>query len=203
MKAEIYTNDLTKQNFTLVFKLDEDNDETPNSDVNLIFGLAIFHTRKKKIHQQKHYEENTREAILLGKEIKFLSEMRTYISEVILSEVYLEKCYDSFLRSSNRGYMTLVSEEYFDFGLRLMKKIANSLTQDVIKSELGVTKKAKQSLFRDNDLKQMFMNCCKDSNHLEKKQEKEKMYQELVNKTANAKYSDEFRAYREAHTVRG
>ena len=31
----------------------------------------------------------------------------------------------------------LVSEEYFDFGLRLMKKIA--IFQDVIKSEPGVT----------------------------------------------------------------
>ena len=110
-----------------------------------------------------------------------------------------------FLAASNMYHVLLgidttqPTRGYFDFGSRLMKKIANSLTQDVIKSELGVTKKAKQSLFRDNDLKQMFMNCCKDSNHLEKKQEKEKMYQELVNKTANAKYSDEFRAYREAH----
>ena len=84
MKAEIYTNDLTKQNFTLVFKLDEDNDETPNSDVNLIFGLAIFHTRKKKIHQQKRYEENSRDAIQIGKEIKFLSEIHIWRSAMIV-----------------------------------------------------------------------------------------------------------------------
>ena len=31
------------------------------------------------------------------------------------------------------------------------------------------------------------------------KEARDFMYQELVNKTANAKYSDEFRAYREAH----
>ena len=57
--------------------------------------------------EKKCYEENSKEAIKLGKEIKFLSEMRMYVSEVILLDTYLEKCYDSFLRSSNRGYTLL------------------------------------------------------------------------------------------------
>jgi len=41
--------------------------------------------------EKKCYEENSKEAIKLGKEIKFLSEMRMYVSEVILSDTYLEK----------------------------------------------------------------------------------------------------------------
>jgi len=34
--------------------------------------------------------------------------------------------------------MTLVSEEYFDFGLHLMEKISSSLTQEKLQSELGI-----------------------------------------------------------------
>ena len=49
----------------------------------------------------------------------------------------------------------------------------------------------------------MSMDCCKDNEHLVTKEEKEDIFVVLVKKTANAKYSDEFRAYREAHTVRG
>ena len=49
----------------------------------------------------------------------------------------------------------------------------------------------------------MFMDCCKDNEHLVTKEDKEKIFEVLVKKTANAKYSYEFRAYREAHTVRG
>ena len=77
--------------------------------------------------------------------------MRMYASEVILSDTYLEKCYDSFLRSSNRGYMTLFSEQCFDFGLHLIEKISSSLTQEKLKSELGITQKAKKNILGDKE----------------------------------------------------
>ena len=64
----------------------------------------------------------------LTNEIGFLSNMRIYVEEALLSEFYLDKCYDSFLHSSNRGFLTLVSEEYFDFGIELMKKVPSLLT---------------------------------------------------------------------------
>jgi len=69
----------------------------------------------------------------------------------------LDKCYDSFLRSSNRGFMTLVSEEYFDFGIELMKKVSSSLTVEKLQNDLDVTATAKQSIFfQDNELVRFF-----------------------------------------------
>jgi hypothetical protein len=81
----------------------------------------------------------------LEDEIDFLSNMRMYTEEALLSQSYLDKCYDSFLRSSNTGFMTLVSEEYFDFGIELMKKVSSSITVEKLQNDLDVTATAKKN----------------------------------------------------------
>ena len=58
----------------------------------------------------------------LTNEIEFLSNTSTHAEEALLSDSYLCKCCDSFLRSSNRGFMTLVSVKHFDFGVELIEK---------------------------------------------------------------------------------
>ena len=76
-------------------------------DVNLMFGWAIFHLRLIKIREKIKEHVDNEKTEKLTNEIEFLSNMRIYAEEALLSESYLDKCYDSFLRSSNRGFMTL------------------------------------------------------------------------------------------------
>ena len=105
-----------------------------NQDVNKIFGWAIFNLRLKKIKEWdvKHVFDFTDGYIRCNNEVEFLSRMRTYTAHGLLSEKYMETYYDSVLRSNNRGYLTLVNEDYFEFGYKLMKLVSESLTQDLL-----------------------------------------------------------------------
>ena len=71
-------------------------------DVNLMFGLAIFHLRLGKIQEKLEQTLANEKTEKLQDEIDFLSKMRMYAEEALLSQSYLDKCYDSFLQSSNR-----------------------------------------------------------------------------------------------------
>ena len=46
---------------------------------------------------------------------------------------YLDKHYDYFMRSANRGYLTLVAIKYFEFGSLLIEKVSEGLTQTKLK----------------------------------------------------------------------
>jgi len=98
--------------------------------------------------------------------------------------------------------MTLVSEKYFDFGIELMEKVSSSITVEKLQNDLDVTAIAKQSILQDNELITKFLECSKDNKCLEEV-EKKKMYDELVQKIVNARFCEEFRAYRAEFTARG
>jgi hypothetical protein len=132
-----------------------------------MFGWAILHLRLRKIREKLEENVANEKTEELADEIDFLSNMRMYAEEALLSESYLEKCYDSFLQSSNRGFMTLVSEEYFDFGIELMKKVSSSVTVQKLQNDLDVTATAKQSILQDDKLITKFIECSKDNTCLE------------------------------------
>jgi hypothetical protein len=44
--------------------------------------------------------------------------------------------------------MTLVSEEYFDFGIELMKKVSSSITVEKLQNDLDVTATAKKQYYK-------------------------------------------------------
>jgi hypothetical protein len=171
-------------------------------DVNLMFGWAIFHLRLRKIREKLEENMANEKTKKFEDEIDFLSNMRMYAEEALLSQSYLDKFYDSVLRSSNRGFMTLVSEEYFELGIELMKKVSSSITVEKLQNDLDVTATAKQSILQDNELITKFIECSKDNTCLEEV-EKKKIYNELVEKVVNARFWEEFRAYRAEFTARG
>jgi len=115
----------------------------------------------------------------------------------------MKKYYNGFFRAGNRGYLTLISEKYCGFGLKLMDKLSQLVTQTKLQSDLGVVKSAKENILSDKVLQEIFLKSCNDDTNLNGKEEKLEMYAILVSKAANARFCDEFRAYREAHTVRG
>eukprot|EP00536_Pseudo-nitzschia_multiseries_P006133 jgi/Psemu1/14547/gm1.14547_g len=100
--------------------------------------------------------------------------MRFYAEEALQSQVYLDKCYDSFLRSSNRGRLTL--------------KVSASVDQEKLGNDPDVTANAKDGILKNDELLEAFLDCSK----------------ELVDKVINARFSsEEIRAYREEHTATG
>eukprot|EP00536_Pseudo-nitzschia_multiseries_P008100 jgi/Psemu1/19586/gm1.19586_g len=134
-------------------------------DVNKILGIE---------------EEESENGLQLQKEIYFLSGMRFYTEEALQSQAYLDKCYDSFLRSSNRGRLTL--------------KIGN---------DPDATLNAKDDILKNDELLEVFLDCSKGDVYLGKLSEKKKIFAELVDKVINARFSEEIGAYREEHTARG
>eukprot|EP00536_Pseudo-nitzschia_multiseries_P019316 jgi/Psemu1/60050/gm1.60050_g len=106
--------------------------------------------------------------------------MRIYAKGALQSQTYLEKCYDSFLRSANRGKLTLLNEQYFDFGVQAMKKV-----------DLNMTEHAKKEIMGDQELLDLFLDCSKSNDYLEEDREKQKIFKELLDQVVNARFSEE------------
>ena len=100
-----------------------------NRDVNVILGWAIFHLRWGFINDLENLVEKSEKEEMLQTNIEFLSSMRIYAEEAMLQQEYLDTYYDSFMRSANRGFLTLVTIKYFEFGSLLMVKVTEGLPQ--------------------------------------------------------------------------
>merc|ERR1712211_21591 len=85
--------------------------------------------------------------------------------EALLSKEYVEKYYDCFLRSTNRGFMTLVNENYFEFGFNLIKKIALAVTRDKLENDIHASEEAKKSIMEDTELQDEFMDISRKYNN--------------------------------------
>ena len=71
------------------------------------------------------------------------------------------------MRSTNRGYLTLVTINYFEFGSLLMKKVSEGLTQTKMKNNLGASEKGKKSILNDKELLNSFLKASDDNGHLQ------------------------------------
>ena len=172
-------------------------------DVNKMFGWAIYNLRLGKIEEKKSAVEGSEKEEKLVKQIEFLSHLRIYAEEAMEQKEYLDKYYDSFMRSSNRGYMTLVSIKYFDFGSQLITKVTETLNQRKLKNNLDATEKGKKLIMNDQDLLNCFLTASQDNVHMESKVDQTTMFKLLVDKVINTRFSEEFWAYKEEYTVRG
>ena len=119
------------------------------------------------------------------------------------SKSYVEKYYDIFLRSSNRGFMTLVSEIYFEFGFKSIEKVSLALTQDIMNRDIESVETGKEILIADKELHDNFIEISKNNNFLEKECDITNIYHELLDKVVNSRFSEEYCTYREENTVRG
>ena len=178
-----------------------------NQDVNKIFGWAIYNLRLKKIKELdvKHIFDFTDGYIRCNNEVEFLSRMRTYTAHGLLSEKYMETYYDSVLRSNNRGYLTLVNEDYFEFGYKLMKLVSESLTQDLLQNNINASIEGKQNVMKNLELFEEFWEISQkhNNNFLKKKAQVKDIYTELIEKVVNAKYGEECGIFVANNTVRG
>eukprot|EP00536_Pseudo-nitzschia_multiseries_P008597 jgi/Psemu1/20791/gm1.20791_g len=168
-------------------------------------GLVKYAESKmtKEQGKKKHLDRRKKVRMVFSCGKKLISCMRFYTEEALRSQAYLDKCYDSFLRSSNRGRLTLVNEQYFHFGVMLMKKVSASVDQEKLGNNPDATANAKGDILKNDELLEVFLDCSKGNVYLGKLSEKKKIFAELVDKVINARFSEEIRAYREEHTARG
>ena len=107
------------------------------------------------------------------------------------------------MRVADRGYLTLIREEYCSFGMQLMAKLSVALTQGKLLSAKDAVEKAKKQVLSDKALMGEWMKACEGSEHLQGREEKKKLLTALVQKAANARFCGECRAYHEAFAARG
>ena len=136
--------------------------------------------------------ENSEQEEMLQTNIDFLLSMRIYAEEAMQQQEYLDKYYDSFMRSTNnRPYLTLVTIKYFEFGSLSMEKVSEGPTQTKLKNNLGASEKGKKSILNDKEILTSFLKASEDNEHLESVDDLTTIFKLLVDKVVNAQFSEE------------
>ena len=108
-------------NFAESRKRKEGDEDEDVSNVNKMVGWAIFDLRKKKYLSRKKFEEGSEEEIMVYNEIMFSEIMRFKKNDAIKNLEYVGKCYDSVIRSYDRGDLSLANEYYFEIWNKVMR----------------------------------------------------------------------------------
>ena len=120
-----------------------------------------------------------------------------------MDEDYLRDCHDENCRLLNNGGLFLVSRKYFPFGEALVRVVNSAMTQESIVEDgdsfMDLARKRIKK--EENRLKKLFFECSVSFDELEE-QQKNKMFEELVTKTSNAKFDEEINTYKERNTRR-
>jgi hypothetical protein len=85
--------------------------------------------------------------------------MQIFHHEAIKNETYLRDCYDDFDIIKNKGWLTLVILEYFEFGRDVLTRIRTKCNQKKL-GELGNSciKMAKETFLEVSNCKLNFLN---------------------------------------------
>ena len=135
-------------------------------------------------------------------EIMFLESMRFKKNDAIKNLEYVRKCYDSVIRSYDRGDLSLVNEYYFEIWNKVMRKTASVLSVEKLNNNLNFTQLAKSEVKDDKKLIDEFLKVSSIFKEIDDDRKK-KVFSELVEKILNATFSDRMRIYREDNTSRG
>ena len=127
-----------------------------------------------------------------------------YKSDAALSDQYLKNCYHSTMRTFDRGRMTLIKEDFFAFGYKLLDSISSTATEEKIMTRRDVLKIVKSNLLKDKSLWKMFLESTSQINidGITKKNKK-RNFHSLVEKSTNTWYEDSIKRLRAKHTARG
>ena len=79
-----------------------------------------------------------------------------------LGKKYIQKYYDRHMSLLNTGGMTLVSEDFFEWGKKVMAVSRQRLTKDILKKDpkRGFAA-AKEQILQDESLRHMFRDACR------------------------------------------
>jgi hypothetical protein len=165
-------------------------------DVNKVVGFSIFSLRNKLIADSKRLssqhvtEASVTRQSLVETEIDLLHDMRIFEAEALLDDNYLRIYYDPELQVKNHGYMTLVSSQYFPWGVVVMRffaEHANSVQRECYGKMFAKT--VQDAIDADSLMSSKFLECAKDFVALSDEQ-KQSVHARLVTKIKNTKISD-------------
>jgi hypothetical protein len=180
--------------------------QTIINDVQKIVGWAIFSLRegrKKKLEKASDVSDGDM-VVKIESELDFLAEMRSFHHEIIDNQDYIKNCYPSRLLLENRGFLTLVSPTFFDFGKQLVEFVCTHFTAKRIQTEgnTNARKAMNELCIQNKTLEKAFLQSAVACRVLTV-QEKVKIYEELIAKVAHSRVGEIMRAYRDEKLVKG
>jgi hypothetical protein len=177
-----------------------------SKEVNRFVGWAIsslIKKTRKQFNRPKGPPKKVDEEELVGR-LELLKSMRVFEHEILDDKVYIEKYYCPFHRLLNDGFLALVSPKYIGLGLSLLKTIADAVNENELNKNGHETLKKAVASAKDpkGPLKRSFLELCKGDDFLTVKQ-KEKLFDELVDKTKNSRGGAVIKRFKSDTTGRG
>jgi hypothetical protein len=177
-----------------------------SKEVNRFVGWAISNLIKKtrkQFNRSKGPPKKVDEEELIGR-LELLKSMRVFEHEILDDEEHIEQFYCPFHRQLNDGFLVLVSKKYIGLGLSLLEAFADAVNENELKTNGDEPLKKAVALAKDRNgpLKGSFLELCNDNDLLTMKQ-KEKLFDELVDKTKNSRGGAVIKRFKSDTTGRG
>jgi hypothetical protein len=169
-------------------------------EVDGFLGYAISEIREhwRKIHTKKLHEDD--DDAFLSSVVEYLDTMRCFHVDVVLDDEYMELCYSISHQMVNKGGLTLVSKDYFQFGKSLMAEIRRSFSCETAQSNDRM-KKAYDALVANKELREQFVAVGHQRSSVGR-EVKLDIYKELVTKAFNARVAVEVNKMEQKRTAR-
>ena len=135
-------------------------------------------------------------------EIEFLKSMVFRKEEALLNPSCVEKCLDPFMRTFDKGGLTLINPKYFDFGAVVIRKVSEAVTTAKLKRDMSVTRCEKKNLLGDQQLFETFLETTEGCQGLDN-QGKKNVFSEILDKVVNCKFNDVMNMVHEQNIARG
>jgi hypothetical protein len=121
--------------------------------VNRFLGWAVFNLFKK-VEKEEDKPRRKMKLLVLGK-------MTIYHHEAVLDKEYMSKYYTDSDQLNNMGGLTLVSKNFFAFGLGLMSELMRFTEKSLSTQGNSVIDSTLQSILKNDTLRNKFANGCR------------------------------------------
>jgi hypothetical protein len=177
-----------------------------SKEVNRFVGWSVsslIRKTRKQLNRPKCPPKKVNEEELVEK-LKLLKSRRVFEHDMLDNEEYIAKFYCPFHRLLNDGFLALMSPKYVGLGLALLQTFADAVNEKELKKNGDETLRIAVASAKETrgPLKRSFLELCKDNNGLTLKQ-KEKLFDELVDKTKNSRGGVVIKRFKSDTTGRG
>jgi hypothetical protein len=161
-----------------------------SKEVNRFVGWAIsslIKKTRKRFNRSKGPPKKVDKEEVVGR-LELLKSMRVFEHEILDDEEYNKTFYCPFHRLLNDGFLALVSPKYIGLGLSLLQTFADAVNENELNKNGHETPKKAVASAKDpkGPSIQSFLELCNGNDCLTVKQ-KEKLFNELINKTKNSR----------------
>jgi hypothetical protein len=166
-------------------------------EVHYFFGEAIAKVRCK-------LEKRLSEDEFWQSQCTFVTAMGTSHDAIISNREYIDKYYPTIVQLHNeRNKLTLVSKEYFGYGLDLMQSIGTYFNEETIGATgTACIETVYTLLMKDDKLKHCFLECSDAAKLQVDDCFVDNIYEQLVKNTFHARAGAESRKFKEKNTSR-